>query len=112
MGSSVQAFCPCGVEEEIMIGGGMLNFEETCLFPFCCEKCRSLVEANAYEENPICPGCGTEELIRYGDALLEGLKGENEVENWFDLTLTDGTYKCPKCEQPTLRFLPGSIHWD
>lgn len=25
MGSSVRAFCPCGVDEEILIGGGMLG---------------------------------------------------------------------------------------
>ena len=29
MGSSVIASCPCGVDEQIMIGGGMMN-HETC----------------------------------------------------------------------------------
>jgi hypothetical protein len=112
MGSSVQAICPCGVEEEIMIGGGMLDYETYCSFPCCCEKCHSLVEANLLVKQLRCPKCRSTKMIPYGDHRLVGEKGENVVESWDDLSLSDGTYKCPECEKMTLRFRPGEILWD
>ena len=104
MGSSVLANCPCGVEAQIMIGGGMMDHETCCLFPCCCEKCNSLVEANIWVKRLRCPKCRSVKLIPYTDPRLMGEKGSGVVESWDDRTLTDGTYKCPKCEQMTLRF--------
>ena len=112
MGSSVQAFCPCGVVEEIMIGGGMLDYETYCSFPCYCEKCHSLIEANLLVKQLRCPKCRSTKMIPYGDPRLMGEPGENVVESWGERSLTDGTYKCPECEKMTLRFRPGEILWD
>jgi len=112
MGSSVQADCPCGVNMQIMIGGGMMDHKTNCRFPYCCENCHSLVEANALADKLRCPKCRSVNPIPYTDPRLEGEKGEYEVVQWFDLSLTNGTCKCPKCEQMTLRFSPGNILWD
>ena len=112
MGSSVRAFCPCGVDEEIMIGGGMLDFETHCSFPCCCEKCPSLVEANVLVKQLRCPKCRSTKVIVYGDPRLNGEVGRNVVESWGERSLTDGTYKCPECRKLTLRFERGSILWD
>ena len=111
MGSSVMAICPCGVEAEIMIGGGMMNHETCCLFPCCCDNCNSLIETNVLKKLR-CPNCRSVKLFPYTDPRLMGEKGEYEVVQWGDRTLTNGTYKCPKCEQMTLRFSPGCINWD
>jgi len=112
MGSSVQAFCPCGLETEIMIGGGMMDHETNCLFPCCCEKCHSLVEANILVKKLRCPKCRSTKIIPYSDPRLASEPVGCVVESWFDLTLTDGAYKCPECEMPTLRFGLGSSLWD
>lgn len=109
MGSSVRAFCPCGVDEEIMIGGGMIDYETHCSFPCCCEKCHSLIEANLLVKQLRCPKCRSTKIIPYSDPRLTGEPGGNVVESWDGLSLSDGTYKCPKCEKPTLRFGLGSI---
>jgi len=55
MGSSVQANCPSGVDMQIMIGGGMMDHKTNCRFPYCCENCHSLVEANVLAEKLRCP---------------------------------------------------------
>jgi Zn finger protein HypA/HybF involved in hydrogenase expression len=112
MGSSVIAICPCGVDEQILIGGGMMNHETTCLFPCSCEKCHSLVETNILAKRPRCPKCGASNPIPYSDPRLVGDEGRGKVECWGELTLTDGTYKCPKCKKMTLRFEPGGMLWD
>ena len=112
MGSSVMAICPCGVEAEIMIGGGMMDYETTSLFPCCCEKCHSLVEVNLLVKRLRCPKCRASNPLPYNDPRLMGEKGDRTAENWGDLTLTNGTYKCPKCEKMTLRFSPGHVQWD
>ena len=46
MGSSVRASCSCGYATEAMIGGGMMNFHNTCLFPALCGECDQLVAVN------------------------------------------------------------------
>lgn len=112
MGSSVQASCPCGVDEQIMIGDGMMNYETCCLFPFSCDSCNSLVEENILSENLRCPNCKASDPIPYTDPGLVGVKGEHEVVQWGEHSLTNGAYKCPKCKKPNLRFQPGCINWD
>jgi hypothetical protein len=112
MGSSVIASCPCGEEAEIMVGGGMLDYETNFRFPCCCEKCHSLVVTNILSEKLRCPKCKASDLIPYTDPRLEGEKGEHEVVQWGECTLTNGAYICPKCKKPTLRFQPDGLCWD
>lgn len=108
----MRAFCPCGVDEEILIGGGMLDFDTHCSFPCCCEKCHSLVETNVLVKQLRCPKCRSTKIIPYGDPRLNEEVGREVVESWDERSLTDGTYKCPECRKLTLRFERGSILWD
>ena len=108
----MRAFCPCGVDEEILIGGGMLDFDTHCSFPCCCEKCHSLVETNVLVKQLRCPKCRSTKIIPYGDPRLNEEVGREVVESWDERSLTDGTYKCRECRKLTLRFERGSILWD
>ena len=119
MGSQVLAKCGCGLEAEILIGGGMFNFKTTCLFPCLCESCHSVVEANLLENPVQCPNCNAVNLIPYDNPRLSLTRGENEVASWYmfnelgrELILTDGKYKCPACGQMTLSFSDSGLCFD
>jgi Zn finger protein HypA/HybF involved in hydrogenase expression len=119
MGTSVTATCPCGKNTEIMIGGGMNNFTKTCYFPCFCGNCHAVVQANLLDEQIKCPHCKTNKIIPYDDPKLAGKAGKNIVESWNvekqlgrKLILTDGKYRCPHCDQITLRFMSGDVLWD
>ena len=119
MGSQVIASCGCGVKAEISIGGGMMDFTTICLFPCLCNSCRNVVETNLLSKTPECPGCGTANPTPYDDPRVVGSPGENIVSEWNveehlgrELTLTDGSYKCPKCEKMTLRFTDTGVFFN
>lgn len=108
MGSIVMAECSCGLKKEIMTGGGMLNFMTTCYFPCLCEHCSAIVEVNMFAEPKECPDCKATDVIPYDDSRLVGQKGAEMVDGSTgkerDYFLTDGSYKCPKCNQFNLHF--------
>lgn len=111
MGSAVTARCQCGVETDILIGGGMDNFMTTCYFPCLCESCQNVVQVNLLAKPIKCPECGAHDPIPYDDLQLLGTPGNREVAGWNvkeklgrELVLTDGKYKCPKCGQMSLEF--------
>jgi Zn finger protein HypA/HybF involved in hydrogenase expression len=119
MGSSVYAKCPCGFVDEFSIGGGMRDFQERCAFPSLCAKCGRMVEANLLGAPPRCPKCRSTSVTPYDDDSLVGVKGQYEVAGWNmeeelgrQLSLTDGTYRCPKCNALTLRFEHTGICFD
>ena len=119
MGSQVTARCECGVEAEILIGGGMMNFTTTCYFPCLCGSCHNIVEADLLATAPQCPECGTANPIPYDDPRVLGSLGEQTVAEWNmqerlgrELILTDGSYKCPKCGKMTLQFADSGLCWD
>ncbi len=111
MGSMINAKCKCGyVKENMCLGGGMMNFTTECSFPYYCEDCNSLVEANVYDANKKCPECNSNNLISYDDRKICKPKG-NEVFSWNvsgeigkELTLSEGDYLCPDCGKFNLRF--------
>lgn len=40
-------------------------------------------------------------------------RGDGEVNiSWQDLTLTDGHYRCPRCDAFALSFRQGGMRWD
>lgn len=108
MGSIVMAECSCGLKTEIMIGGGMLNFQTPCYFPFLCEHCSAIVRVNMFSERKDCPQCMATNVIPYDDPSLSGHTGTKMVDGVTgrgqEHILTDGSYKCPKCNQYSLRF--------
>ena len=121
MGSKVKAICECGLHKEILIGGGKLTFKYKCYFPCLCEKCEDVVEVNLLNmfENPNCPNCNCDKVISYDHNDLKGIKGDSDVVSWNvrwklgrELKLTNGTYKCPKCKEMTLKFVPLFYIWD
>jgi len=119
MGSEVRATCECGLDTRILIGGGMENFISTCYFPCLCEACHDIVPVNLIAKRKRCPKCRGTKLIPYDDLRLSGLPGERTVAEWNvreqlggELRLTDGSYKCPKCHELTLRFADSGLCWD
>ncbi len=42
MGSIIKAYCDCGYENIMPLGGGMENFTTYCNFPVYCEECSDL----------------------------------------------------------------------
>lgn len=119
MGSQVIAKCKCGLETEILIGGGMFNFKTTCLFPCMCESCHGVVEANLLENPVRCPNCNAVNPISYDDPSLSLVSGKNVVASWNmreqlgrELILTDGKYKCPSCGKMTLSFVNSGLCFD
>lgn len=111
MGSQVIAICQCGLRREILIGGGMLNFKYINFFPCLCENCNDVVQVNLKNQELTCPNCNKQNLSPYNAKHLIGEQGNSEVSKWGDNTLTNGTYKCPKCKEMTLHFERG-ILWD
>ena len=119
MGSQVVARCDCGVEESILIGGGMMDFQTTCLFPCLCENCHSVVQVNLFSKALKCPQCGAPDPIPYDDARLSELPGNHTVAQWNtaahlgrELVLTDGKYRCPECGRMSLEFSDAGVCWD
>jgi hypothetical protein len=110
MGSSVKASCKCGYGESILIGGGMLNFKTTCLFPCLCEDCKEVVQGNLLAKRTKCPKCGKTGIIPYDDPKLIDWNVSGKLGR--SLKLTNGDYLCPKCERFTMTFMDDGLCWD
>ncbi len=118
MGSQVIATCGCGLEESLRIGGGMRNFQTTCLFPCLCEHCHRIVEVSLLKRSLKCPACHAPDPIPYDDPRLSTSPGQQHVAEWDmevqlgrTLVLTDGRYRCPRCGEMSLEFREGG-RWD
>lgn len=119
MGSEVAARCQCGLETYILVGGGMADCIGTCYFPCFCESCHNVVQVNVLAEEKQCPQCKTNNVIPYDDPSLSQRSGRLTVVSWDmkqqlgrDLALTNGRYRCPQCNQMTLRFTDSRLYWD
>lgn len=119
MGSLVNARCTCGyAHQDIMIGGGFLDFQTSCSFPVLCKKCQKLVTANLLDKHPACPHCKSIDVVPYDQKELVKVLGKNIVASWYvekigrDLELTDGRYYCPSCREYNLTFESTDILWD
>jgi len=107
------------LEASILVGGGMMNFQTTCLFPCLCENCHRIVEVNLLDKSLKCPACHAADPIPYDDPRLSGSPGDNHVVEWNtedqlgrELVLTDGKYRCPKCGKMSLKFRDSGLFWD
>jgi Zn finger protein HypA/HybF involved in hydrogenase expression len=123
VGSSVKAICQCGLDEDILIGGGMANFTTTCFFPCLCETCYDVVQVNLLQKAKRCPKCGGRRVVPYDDPSLSQKSAESKrEEKWIASwnaeepgkthVITDGAYKCPRCGNMALRFSEGKMFWD
>ena len=133
MGSIVMARCDaCDYKKTLMLGGGMQNFQSVADWPVWCLECGKLSVANHLEPPLSCSECGCKSVNRPEDPQVgpsEGqtiatwsLSGERSrpiEQNWVErllrrpvkyetksteLVLTNGSYRCPKCKEPSLRF--------
>ena len=119
MGSSTVGKCDCGFEtEELLLGGGMMNFDTVCLFPHYCQNCTSLFNENIYNKDLICPKCKSKNVISYDDKRACSFM-KDEVFSWNtqsnlgrDLKLSADNNLCPKCGSFTLNFMPSLLLWD
>lgn len=119
MGSAVRAECSCGLNEEILVGGGMMDFTTTCWFPCACAACGHVVEVNLLDAELRCPDCGAVDPVPYDDPALIAEPGNYEVADWNMasqlgrvLVLTNGAYRCPGCGKDGLRFVDAGLCWD
>ena len=119
MGSQITARCECGVQAEVLIGGGMMNFTTTCFFPCLCANCQGIVQVNLLAKSLRCPQCRARNPIPYDDPSLSKSPGDHLVASWNmqdqlgrELVLTDGKYRCPKCGKMTLEFVDSGLCWD
>src|SRR3954467_14049465 len=110
MGDMATARCECGYSADLILGGGMANFQTECLFPVYCGVCRSLQCANLLDAPVMCPKCGSSDVVAYDSPELLGEAGAGEVFSWHlagldrELQLSDGRYLCPSCQQMQLQF--------
>lgn len=112
MGTGLSASCACGFEAKTAVGGARSNYRTTCNFPCLCKRCNGMVTANLIATPPVCPDCGSTDVVPYDQPELIGTRGTVTVAScWMqhelgrDLVLTDGLYRCPKCEGMSLRFV-------
>ena len=116
MGASTDAHCfACGYDTFLMLGGGMAD-STFAAWPVVCKECSAVTTANFEQAPLICQKCQSSNVTPMTDP--HEWKGDGEViENWGELSLTDGHYRCPKCDQFSLRFGTdagghGTIMWD
>ena len=119
MGVEVTATCDCGLNTTIKVGSGLLDVATTCLFPCLCEQCQDVVEVNLLADVMECPQCDSPNVVPYDDPSLSDGKGANTEASWRiseqlgrDLVLTDTKYRCPQCDEMTLRFIDSGVCWD
>ena len=111
MGSQVFAICKCGINSEIRTGRGFDN-KGFIYFPGYCITCKDVVQINLEDDKKVCPKCESENTLPYNDSSLEGTKGTEIIAQCYFDEITNGAYKCPKCENMTLHFKLGPILWD
>ena len=105
MGIQIKAECKCGPNVEgLIVGGSRSQCGKIDPFPAVCNSCNNIVNVNTIDDTPKCPDCGSVDVTLYNDAALIGRPGFMKVAQNLDWILTNGTYKCPKCNEYTLQF--------
>ncbi len=118
MGASAIARCLCGYESPLlMIGGGMLNFNEFCAFPAYCAEGSHLVTVNMFDRPLACPDGHKSVPVPYNAPSLQIERGDAVVVSWNlwpkrTIQLTNGRYLCPTCHEARLSFSDGGVLWD
>ena len=114
MGSILQASCSCGFRmPRIGVGGGMMDFEDTCMAPAICKKCDNFLVLNLLNKSACCPKCKNK-VIYYNDPSLQEetdlSKAKHEhIFSWYisekkSFVLPPTKYYCPKCKKMELEF--------
>jgi hypothetical protein len=111
LGTVLLAKCACGFEVETTVGAGRFTHRTICNFPCMCKRCQNMVTANLLASPPVCPDCGSTDIVPYDQPELIGALGPLTQASWSvrdslgrDLVLTNGRYRCPKCADMSLSF--------
>jgi hypothetical protein len=119
MGIGVEVSCPnCG-SFTLPLGRGMRR-PNRCVFPFMCRACRYESNLDIYAEELRCSNCSGNDVVPYGHPAVVREHGTTIVFQCEGtprfsadiLTLTNGKYWCPGCEQFTASFGDSGIRWD
>ena len=97
------AYCKCGFNKSIQVGGTMLSFTTHAYFPFYCKDC-GLVDVNVARKIHKCPSCKSQQIHQYGLPPVS-LKSETYklVFNGEYLASSEGHF-CPNCNEFNLIF--------
>ncbi len=123
----MKASCSCGfVAENLMLGGGMRNFQTFYGAPGMCQACGEFVGVNYRDPGAVCSLCGGSVRLYNDPAMQQGPNDTDEKPSWDELRQEappkpgqqgnfwlprDATYLCPQCHQRQMRFLQSGM-WD
>ena len=118
MGIGLKVSCDCFGEFTMMVGE-RIKPPKYSLFPFMCIDCDAASALDIYADSQICEHCGSSAVGPYGrDPAVGALGpqvdfacGPTERFTVEQLTLTDGTYWCPTCQQHTACFTDAGLPW-
>lgn len=112
MGTSANVRCSaCGYKTSLRLGGGRANHRVYAAWPVNCDDCAETTTANFKQVPLVCRTCSGSNVAPVANDRNWVGDGKTNV-NWGDLELTDGHYRCPKCDAFELRFTYGMMHWD
>ena len=117
MGSIVEALCPCGFSSgSFFLGSGMLGPPTRCAMPALCRNCRRIGAHDFLGKRPRCSACRGP--VEWCAVEASPDRDPDEAPPVFDWTvegrtfvLSDVDYRCPACDQTTMRFLQAGC-WD
>jgi len=89
----------------------MSNFHKYCAWPVLCPRCAEITIANFRKKPLSCLECASTDVVKMTDKSTWKGDGVASLMAW-DLTLTDGHYRCPKCNKFDLHFEDGGMQWD
>ena len=122
MGSMFVAQCSCGFEsDELLLGGGMMNFTEVCEIAFYCDNCEIVGTINFLTKEGKkgyyrCTKC-KKRVKYYGEIEENTFKYQEEylfdwrINNDKRYFLQDKLHYCPKCKKVNLKFYSTGC-WD
>jgi len=108
MADLLEMSCACGYRTSVHTGGLMSNFNEVSWWPFYCHTC-GVVNVNWRQEIQ-CPGCGSGEVIPYGEAPASRNQScELAYVQAWDYRACQVGHLCPRCSGYSLKFDRGML---
>jgi ssDNA-binding Zn-finger/Zn-ribbon topoisomerase 1 len=109
MDSILNAECKCGFFTTFSAGGGMHNFQDTCLASAIYLYCSEFFIRNYFLKFIKCPKCHKKAHFYDYPPLRSEVNKKGELFSWRlndfrTFALPDTTYACPKCKQKEMRF--------